>query len=597
MNPIAAKVSVVGVDPSPDPRNSQSILGLVNNTTGVFNDLFQDGVPHGLAHVHFAGLGGTAGPVPIEPGSYRVVVSHGHEYSAYSEDVTITAGVTEDVDAQLAPVTDSSGLVSGDFHVHSIDSPDSNISRSERVVSMLAEGVDFFTPSDHEFRSDFGPTVMALAATSLIKTATSGEITTFDYGHFNAWPVPIDVTKVNGGAIDHGQAAPTGMDFPSYGNYSMLPKDIIAGVRLDGATTVQINHVHSFFGVGGGSGLAIDTGVEPPQSAVPGAARRLDPVVTNYYPLAPDTPDALEIWIGDDRGQVTSNLFGRNMGDWFNLLNQGIITTALANSDTHRRIITQSGTPRNLIASSTDDPGMIVPADVSTELNAGRSIGTNAPIVRIAVNAASTGDSGGLGIGEATLISTTDGAVDVDIDVESPIWAEFDRIELYVNSTTTKTTSSAQSGAGVVTVTKYAVTPDFVQDKDTDFTVSTINDFPAIPGAMHLETSTTFNLTGLTDDVWIVAVVRGTDGVSKPLFPVVPNSILAKACSNNPCASCTTDANCGVGNFCNVTNQTAAELTDGNLNQCGMTALAFTNPLFVDVDGGGWTAPGVQVNP
>ncbi len=596
-DPIAAKVSVIGIDPSPDPRNIQNILGLITNTTGVFNDLQQDGLPYGLTHVHFAGLSGTAGPVPLEPGSYRVVVSHGTEYSAYSEDIVVTAGATEDVDAQIAPVVDSSNLVSGDFHVHSIDSPDSQTSKADRVVSMVAEGMNFFTPSDHDIRLDFAPTVTALGATALIKTAVSAEITTFDYGHFNAWPVPIDPSQVNGGSVDFGGAAPDGMDFPSFGNYNLTPGEIIDAVRTDGATTVQINHVHSFFGVGGGSGLAIDTGVEPPQSAVSGAARRLDPGVLNYFPDAPDRPDALEIWIGDDRGQVNNNLFGRNMGDWFNLLNQGIIATGLANSDTHRRIITQSGMPRNMIASTTDDPSSIVPADVSTSLNEGRSFGTNGPILRVTVNAPSTSQTAGHDLLLPTLISTTDNAVDVDIAVESPLWAEFDRIELYINSTTTKTTSMAESGAGPVTVTKYTVTPDDVLVKDTDFTVTEVDDFPAIPGAKHLETTATVNLSGLIDDIWIVVVVRGTDNVSKPLFPVVPNAMFAKACNNNPCRSCVTDANCTGGGVCTVSNQTTAELTDGNLNQCGMTALAFANPLYVDVDGGGWTAPGVQVNP
>jgi hypothetical protein len=28
-----------------------------------------------------------------------------------------------------------------------------------------------------------------------------------------------------------------------------------------------------------------------------------------------------------------------------------------------------------------------------------------------------------------------------------------------------------------------------------------------------------------------------------------------------------------------------------------MTALAFTNPIYLDVDGGGWTPPGVQTVP
>ena len=81
------------------------------------------------------------------------------------------------------------------------------------------------------------------------------------------------------------------------------------------------------------------------------------------------------------------------------------------------------------------------------------------------------------------------------------------------------------------------------------------------------------------------------------MFPIVPNSMVARACSNAPCKSCTTDADCTIPGTCTVSNQTASELADGNLGECGMTVMAFTNPLFVDVDGGGWTPPGVQVNP
>src|SRR5207247_9711840 len=44
----------------------------------------------------------------------------------------------------------------------------------------------------------------------------------------------------------------------------------------------------------------------------------------------------------------------------------------------------------------------------------------------------------------------------------------------------------------------------------TDFTISTVNDFPSIPGAQHFEASATLNLTGLTGDAWVVVLVRGT---------------------------------------------------------------------------------------
>jgi hypothetical protein len=228
-----------------------------------------------------------------------------------------------------------------------------------------------------------------------------------------------------------------------------------------------------------------------------------------------------------------------------------------------------------MVASPTDAPGALaaIADTLSSNVNAGRALGTNGPMVRITTAAASTGDTGGLELGLPTLISTTDGSVDVTLEIQSPIWAEFDRIEFYVNSATTRSVLQKQSGAGLVDVTTYAVTPDYVLDAGVDFTVSTVNVVPAVSGALRLEATATLSLTGLTDDVWIVAIVRGTDGVSRPMFPIVPNDLKTSG------------------------NTTLANLTDGNLGENGIMAMSFSNPLFVDVDGGGWTAPGVQLTP
>ncbi len=63
-----------------------------------------------------------------------------------------------------------------------------------------------------------------------------------------------------------------------------------------------------------------------------------------------------------------------------------------------------------------------------------------------------------------------------------------------------------------------------------DFTINEINDYPAIPGAWHFQAVVDYSLTGLTEDTWIVAVVKGTDDVSEPLFPVVPRRfVLARS--------------------------------------------------------------------
>jgi hypothetical protein len=155
------------------------------------------------------------GTLPIEPGNYRVVLSHGPEYSSASSDVAVVAGATTPVAGQITRVLDTTGFVGSDFHVHSIDSADAQVSRVDRVVSLLAEGVDFFTPSDHEFRADFAPTIAALGGSSLLGTATGNEITTFDYGTFQCLADDHRPAQVNGGAVDHGGAAPAGLDFPS----------------------------------------------------------------------------------------------------------------------------------------------------------------------------------------------------------------------------------------------------------------------------------------------------------------------------------------------------------------------------------------------
>ena len=68
----------------------------------------------------------------------------------------------------------------------------------------------------------------------------------------------------------------------------------------------------------------------------------------------------------------------------------------------------------------------------------------------------------------------------------------------------------------------------------------------------------------------MVVIASGSDGVSEPLFPVLPAGLEQSS------------------------NTSLEELIDGNLGEQGTPAFAFTNPLFIDVDGDGWTAPGVN---
>lgn len=558
VGPGPAKVQLVGFDPSPTITNFVS-----GNEAGVFGDPRADALPFGIAQAVFIDREGASERVTVEPGEYQVVVSRGPRYSVYKQSISITPGEVTTVQAEIVRLIDSGGFVHGDFHVHSIDSPDAEVTREERVAVMLAEGVDFFTPSDHGVRSDFGPTLAAMGVEDLIGVAASSETTSFDYGHFNSWPTTIDPSKISGGSFDWAGAAPPGMDFPQYGNFNLSPAEIIAGLKSDPMDNiVQINHIGSHFGAGG---LAIDTGMTPPQSSTDLVTRRLDPSISNAFDSG---FDALEVWIGTNgRGGILSQFLGENAGDWFNLINQNIVRIGIANSDTHDRRFTRTSA-RSLIASNLINP-VAVAANaemLAATVLAGKVIGTNAPFLLLEADSMFSGQPqrAGLRLEQSnTIPADMGGDITLTATIMTPAWAAVDTVEFYINNQPERTTALDAAA-------RYGVCVDAsVSAGDAGWTAVEVVVDAAVAGASRTEITATLTLENVEEDLWIVATTMGTDGVSEPLFPVLPASL-----------------NQG-------SNATLEDLVDGNLDEAGVPAFAFTNPLFVDVGGDGWTPPGV----
>jgi len=554
--PVPAKLQLVGFDPSPTWQNS--ILG---QPTGVFGD-GADPLPFGITLVEFIDRDGMSEVVAVEPGDYQVVVSRGPRYSAYKQNITIRSGETTGVQASLARIVATPQVVFGDFHVHSINSWDSEVTQSERVATYLAEGLDFFTPSDHDMRVDFTDTLVEMDVTDLIGTAPSAEITPDDYGHFGVWPVTIDSSLISGGSIDWGREAQPGMDFPEYGSYGLSPAEIFTASRADPLNgLVQINHIAGHFG----EGLAIDTGLTPPQSQVDLSTRRLDPNLNNAFD---DNFDALEVWIGTNgRNGIFEEFLGQNAGDWFNLINQGLVRTAVANSDSHDRRITYLSV-RNLIASAETDPGELstIAEDLAATVAAGKSAGSNGPIIAINATATYFGTTrtAGLGVDEPSQIPISSGTqLAITVDISTAEWAQVDTVDFYINN-------QPELISGDEIPARYGVCPDYtIRAGDDDWRATQVTVVDGLVGANRTDISVTLKVPDVTVDTWVVAIAHGTDGVSSPLFPVVPEDL-------DP-----------------STNTTLEDLTDDNLDEGGVLAYAFTNPLFIDVGNNGWEAPGV----
>ena len=154
------------------------------------------------------------------------------------------------------------------------------------------------------------------------------------------------------------------------------------------------------------------------------------------------------------------------------------------------------------------------------------------------------------------------------IHVQAPAWAEFDTVEIYANAET----FVAGTNDGIPTF--FGANPTRTLVAGTAFTLpAPVVVDPNVPGAERRELQLVVPFA-LTQDTWFVVLVRGSDGVSEPMFPVYASDLDQ------------------------ASNPTLPDLLDGNLGEGGVTALGATNALWADVDGNpGFDPPGVQVAP
>jgi len=560
---VPARVSVVGVDPTPEPLLIASVLSPGDLRTGLFRDVTREPLPYGLVAAAYTDPVGFA-ELAVEPGSYRVYVSRGAEWSLFETDVVVAAGAAVPVDATLARVLDTTGFVSSDYHVHLVDSPDSRVAATDRVRAYAGEGVDNIVATDHDAVTDLTPVIAQLGLPAFVHSTPGEEITSFDYGHFNAYPQGLDPSRPSRGSTDWAGAAPPGEDFPSLGSYSLTPEQIEAAAlakpqNAGRETVVQINHISSHF-----SPLRIDTSLEPPQSFLPDSSVfRLDPAVANFFhPF-----QALELWNGANGGAQRAFLLER-IGVWMNLLNQGFPTTAIADTDTHTFLDLDSAGAHSWTPSASDAPAAIDDDEIGRSVAAGRVVGGQGLYVQATLQGTG-GPLAGFGLGDITQSSTSDGAATLSVEVQAPLWAQYDTIEIYANAET----SVAVSNQGTP-VLFGAIPTQVLTLAGGGFTVQTEVVDPGVPGASRRSTQLDVPLAGLTEDTWVVVVVKGSQGTSPPMFPVYPRDVTA---AQNP-------------GLAELVVQTAAEN--------GVRALGFTNALYLDVDGNGdFDAPGVRVAP
>ncbi len=168
----------------------------------------------------------------VPPGKYTVYFSRGTEYELDSQEIEIKPGGVATISATLKRTVKPIGYMSGDFHMHALGSIDSGLDYNTRVVSIAAEGVDLVVATDHNYISDYEPYILSNQLKPWLKSVIGLELTTFEGGHFNGFPLKRDIASMNRGSMQWQERPPQEL-------FDVLRE---AGKYGPDKTIVQVNH-------------------------------------------------------------------------------------------------------------------------------------------------------------------------------------------------------------------------------------------------------------------------------------------------------------------------------------------------------------------
>ena len=386
--PTACRISVIG-------QVGDKVSGLRSSQ---YRDTLFDKYDSGLAYVEVSSVcdssstaTGAAGPIKVVPGYYRIVVSHGPEFSIIDQrnvDLMTTPGLSTNVTGDLKRNIGSDGWVSVDLHQHAYYSFDSRLPHERRLTSYLAEGVEFFGASEHDRIFDYTNLIDEMGYSSRLATMTGTEISPMHYGHFNAFELTPDMTN----PVSFG--APDWSGGPN--RTVVTPDQLLTMAQNAGADLISANHPRApdsltflywwdrcgFNVAFGAPDMAHAVGCDSDLATVPWD--RLD--VADGATLWTDKFDLIEIYNrptpickrakniaackdGQDPEPCvdeTTDVGGRTfdaqvdtiMLDWFNMLQVGFIRSIVGNSDSHKITGEISGVPRSyvFVGSGNDSP-------------------------------------------------------------------------------------------------------------------------------------------------------------------------------------------------------------------------------------------------
>lgn len=566
---LPAKVTVVGTYAAEhvgeEPR--KFLFDLAAGQSWRTNDLVPDQANEPASRRYIEAHGYTEDgrlALEVRPGTYEIYVSRGPEYDLHRETVTVEPGSTASVSALLTRVVDTAGYVSADFHIHAAPSLDSHISLHDRVVTGAGEGLEVLTATDHNFVTDYRPYIERAGLAEWMTSIVGLELTTLESGHFNGFPLRRDISQITRGSFEWSERTPDALftELRALGEHGPdntivqvnHPRDTILGYfaqyEVDGLTGEVVDLQTRLQRCGASFGCKVAA-----QLFVPNGPAFVDEEGNSTFSYA---FDAMEVLNGSVLGQrhherMPEDVEGRDIPDPVRarlpgpgdiLCEGGEVAFPGAIDDWfnmlnlgHRYIGTANsdshhddeiGYPRTYLYVGHDDPAKVSSRDVVDALKSRRVLMTNGPFVELTVEGRPMGSE----------VKARDGRVTVAIEVRTAPWIDVDRAVLYANG--------------------EVVAEIDVQLKDGRFRWQDDVELPR--------------------DAWLVAEVTGDDS----LFPIVKPIDVPPVLLSDAFGAITGPLGLG-GSVLGGLQPPRTEV---------WKPIALTNPIWVDVDGEGFTAPG-----
>ncbi len=489
--------------------------------------------------------------VTARPGRYKLVVSRGPEYELTERDVELGAGGLVEAQLSLVRAYDSPGWVSGDFHLHAQPSTDSDVPLPTRVTTCAAEGLEVAVATDHNTITDYRPAISRAGLEQWLLGIAGMELTPFEMGHFNGYPLRVDPGSTRGGEFEWAGQPPQALFDQLRGKLAARP----------GETVVQVNHPRQSV-LGYFSQFSIDAETAEPYAPT-GLTGVFSPYGSEFSAEAFSYDfDAIEVITGKHQehlhtyrapdplppgpfpdpqpvpGQILRGADGRPqfpgvLESWFSLLDRGHRAAAIGTSDTHGTLFDEPGYARTLLylGPDRDEIGRFTERDIAQAVFARRTVASNAPLVELTV----IGQDGQ----EARIGDTVRarGDAEVIVRVRSPSWAPVERIALWSNS---QLVGQAEVADGTRAEARFRL--------------------------------------ACTRDCWVVAEVTG----SASLFPVVPATEFEPLDTSVLFRALGAGLDLGALPLAGKLRPDATEV---------LRPFAITSPIWLDVDGGGFTPP------